>query len=77
MTVRDRIEIALDRVITEIDATARDNGHDPHPWVFDSTNAAHTACRSCGHTAAVRVTMHDDEPSVWKAGHLRKSECRR
>jgi hypothetical protein len=68
------IAIALDRAISEIDATARDNHHLPHAWNIDG-NAANCFCRACGQSAAVRV-----DPvtlNVWKAGHLRFTTCKR
>lgn len=71
MTVRERIDITLDQQVTLIDATARDAGHQPHPWVHDEVGVAHTACRRCGRTAAVRVRMD----SVWSAGQLRSQPC--
>jgi hypothetical protein len=70
---RDEIAVLLDKAVCEIDATARDNGHSPHPWAEDDAAAAHTACSACGHTAAVRVRA----AGVWKAGSLVFSECGR
>lgn len=76
MTVREKVELALDREVTLIDATARDNGHEPEAWESEEPGVAHTRCGRCGQTAVVRVTaQRAGDVSVWRAGHLRRSSC--
>lgn len=75
VTHREELEVQLDRIISRIDADARDNGHDPHPWKHDNDGpglAASTACRKCGRTAAARVR---DGHGPWSAGHMRFATC--
>lgn len=75
MTTKDELEVQLDRLISRIDADARDSGHDPHPWKHDRNGpglAASTACRKCGRTAAARVRYGH---GPWSAGHMRFATC--
>ena len=75
MTKHEALELERERAIVEVDAIARDNGHKPHPWAFGDDVSAHTACRLCGATAAVRVRVSGKEVSAWKGGHLRFTMC--
>lgn len=67
---REAISIELEQAVCEIDAAARDNGHEPQPWRHGDATAS-TACRCCGATAAIRVRAG----GTWKAGQLRYSTC--
>lgn len=71
MTRADEIAVERERAMCRIDEAARDAGHDPHPWHVEDVAAAHTACRRCGHGAAVRVR----QAGTWQAGQLRFSQC--
>ena len=66
----EALAMSREAAVVEIDAAARDNGHDPHPWDEDG-DTARTACRKCGATAAVRVRAS----GTWKAGSLRFTKC--
>lgn len=68
---REDFELQRERAVCEIDAAARDAGHDPHVWTVEDVAAAHTCCRKCGATAAVRVRVG----GTWKAGSLRFTTC--
>ena len=68
-------EIALDKEVTRIHAQAGDNGHVLHvPWQFEDDLSAHTACRSCGAHAVVRVY---GDGRLWRGGGLtfQKRKC--
>jgi hypothetical protein len=72
LTVRQKLEIEIDQIISEIDAAARDRGHDPHPWSGDTYADKSTVCRKCGDTAAARVWP---DGRKWSAGRLKTSTC--
>lgn len=70
MTMRETLEIELDRLVSRIDADARDNGHVP-AWETE-TERASASCSCCGKTAAARVWQ---DGRTWLAGKLLTDVC--
>lgn len=71
---REEQAITLDRIVSQIDAQARDDGHLPERWqqAEDAGDlTASTRCLNCGREAAVRV----GDGRAWKAGRLRLAPC--
>ena len=68
VTRQAQAEIELDRVVSRIDATARDAGHQVGLWDYYDDGAASLRCGACRAEAAVRVYP---DGRVWSAGRLR------